>query len=32
MMLRFDGEGFRFVAEVGTPRELSEYLKGRGSY
>jgi GAF domain-containing protein len=32
MLLRFDGGGFRFVAEVGTPCELSEYLKGRGSY
>jgi two-component system, NtrC family, sensor kinase len=32
MLLRFDGGGFRFGAEVGMPRELTEYLKGRGSY
>jgi hypothetical protein len=29
---RFDGRRFRFGAGVGIPRELTEHLKGRGSY
>jgi two-component system, NtrC family, sensor kinase len=32
MLLRFDGKRFRFGAGVGMPRELTEYLNGRGSY
>jgi signal transduction histidine kinase len=31
-LLHFDGGGFRLGAEVGMPHELTEYLKGRGSY
>src|SRR5215469_3526403 len=29
MLLRIDGREFRFGAEVGMPRELTEYLRGR---
>jgi GAF domain-containing protein len=32
LLLRFDGEAFRFAAEVGTPPELGEFLRQRGPF
>jgi signal transduction histidine kinase/HAMP domain-containing protein/putative methionine-R-sulfoxide reductase with GAF domain len=32
LLFRFDGEAFTSVAEVGTPPELTEFLKRRGSF
>ena len=32
LLLRFDGEMFRFAAEVGTPPALAEFVRGRGPF
>ncbi len=32
LLLRFDGEAFRFAAGVGTPPEFDEFLQQRGSF
>jgi GAF domain-containing protein len=32
LLLRFDGEMFRFAAEVGTPPPLTEFVKRRGPF
>ena len=32
LLLRFDGETFRFAAEVGTPPPLAEFQRGRGPF
>ncbi len=32
LLLRFEGEAFRFAAEVGTPPEFGEYLRQRGPF
>ena len=32
MLLRFDGEGFRFAAEVNTPPAFAEFMRGRGPF
>jgi signal transduction histidine kinase len=32
LLFRFDGDAFTSVAEVGTPPELTEFLKRRGSF
>jgi two-component system, NtrC family, sensor kinase len=32
LLLRFDGKAFRFAAEMGTPRALAEFVRGRGPF
>ncbi len=32
MVFHFDGEGFRFAAEVGTPPAFAEFVRERGSF
>ena len=32
LLLRFDGEMFRFAAEIGTPPALAQFVRGRGPF
>jgi len=32
ILYRFDGKSFHFAAEVGTPPELAEFIRGRGPF
>jgi two-component system, NtrC family, sensor kinase len=32
VLMHFDGEAFRFAAEVGTPPEFAEFMKRRGAF